>query len=108
MPISYALLLCIPIGFVFFLIARFCLRYLMGHYGQPERRAALIFGLFGALIIPTIWINGCLGEEFPDIPRTVITYLLFLIEFVIIAGLIRRSYARSRDEEPEEKERAGP
>jgi hypothetical protein len=67
MPISYALLLCIPIGFVFFLLARFGLRYLMGWYERPERRSALIFGLFGALLIATIWTMGCLEEEFPTI-----------------------------------------
>jgi hypothetical protein len=108
MPISFALLLCIPIGFVFFLIARFSLRYLVGHYERPERRAALIFGLFGSLLIPTIWTMGCLEEEFPTISGTVISYLLFLVEGLAIVELIRRSYTKRRDDERELKERAEP
>jgi hypothetical protein len=108
MLISYALLLCIPIGFVFFLIARFGLRFCMGHFERPEHRAAFIFGIFGALLIPTIWVNGCLVEEFPKIPEIVISYLLFLVEGLIVAELIRRSYRRSKDEEFELNERADP
>jgi len=104
MRISYALLLCVPIGVLLYWIARFCLRYLMGHYEQPERRAALIWGFFGALLIPTVWVNGGLQEEFPTIPGFVITYLLFLAEFLVIAGLIRRSYAGNRDKGREQKE----
>jgi len=107
MPISYALLLCIPIGLVFFLIARFCLRYLMGHYERPERRAAFIFGLFGALLIPAIWVNGCLKKEFPTIPGVVISFFIVLVEVLVIAELIRRLYAtRSRDEELELREKS--
>jgi hypothetical protein len=67
-----------------------------------------MFGLFGALLIPTIWVNGCLEEEFPTIPGMVISYLMFLVEGLVIAELIRRPYARSRDEERELKERAEP
>jgi hypothetical protein len=78
----------------------------MGHYERPERRAALIFGLFGALLIPTIWVNGCLEEEFPAIPGMVISFFVVLVEVLVIAELIRRPYAtRSRDEERELKER---
>jgi len=108
MPISYALLLCIPIGLVFFLIARFCLRYLMGHYERSERRAALIFGLFGALLIPTIWIGGCLDEEFPTFLRMGISQLMFLVEGLAIVEIIRRSYTKKRDDESELKEREEP
>jgi hypothetical protein len=105
MPISYALLLCIPIGFVFFLIARFLLRYVMGHY---ERRAALIFGFFGALFIPIIWISGCLEEEFPTISGSVISTVLLSVEILVIAELIRRSYTKNKDEEREPKQRLEP
>jgi hypothetical protein len=108
MPISYALLLCIPLCFIFFLIASVCLNYLIGHYERPERRAALIFGLFGALLIPHIWIIGCLEEAFPTILGTVLSYLLFLTELLFIAEIIRRTYAKSRDEERETKERIFP
>jgi hypothetical protein len=108
MPISYALLLCIPIGFVFFLIARFLLRYLMSHYERSERRVALIFGLFGTLLIPTIWVGGCLDEEFPTFLRMGITQLMFLVEVGAVAEFVRRSYMRSRDEEHELKEREKP
>jgi hypothetical protein len=38
----------------------------------------------------------------------VISYLMFLVEGLVIAELIRRPYARSRDEERELKERAEP
>jgi hypothetical protein len=78
----------------------------MSHYERPERRAALIFGLFGALLIPTIWVSGCLEEEFPTLPEMGIYFLMFLVEGLISVELVRRSYVRSRDEERELKERA--
>jgi hypothetical protein len=80
----------------------------MGHFERTEHRAVLIFGIFGALLIPTIWVNGCLVEEFPKIPEMVISYLLFLVEGLVVAELIRRSYRRSSDEGRELNEHVEP
>lgn len=108
MPISYALLLCIPLGFVFFLIARFCLRYLMGHYGQTERRGALAFGVFGALLIPYLWTCGCLQDFFPHTPYMIIAFLLLLVEWLILIVLFRPFPRRDMDKsEPKDQVEAG-
>jgi len=77
MPISYALLLCVPIGFLFFWIGRLCSLYLLGRYAGPERRASMAFGVFGALLIPDIWIIGNLQEEFSGMIGMVIGYSFF-------------------------------
>jgi len=62
MPISYALLLCIPIGLLFYFAARWLLRFFLGRCEQKERRAALTFGAFGALSIPLIYCSGLVGD----------------------------------------------
>jgi hypothetical protein len=62
MPINYALILCIPIGLLFYFGARWLLRFLLGRYEQKERRAALFFGAFGALSIPLIYCSGLVGD----------------------------------------------
>jgi hypothetical protein len=69
MPISIALLFCIPIGFLFYFMARFLLRSWFCRYEWRERRAACVWGAFGALIIPAIWIAGCLEDEYPGRPE---------------------------------------
>ena len=58
MPISIALLFCIPIGFAFYYEGRWLVRRATGRYGLKERRVALAFAIFGALLIPDIWCSG--------------------------------------------------
>jgi hypothetical protein len=65
MPITYALLLCLPIGLLFYFEARWLIRYLLGRYKEKERRAALFFGIFGALLIPLIYCFGHIEDESP-------------------------------------------
>ena len=65
MPISIALLLCIPIGFLFYLEARWLTRYLFGRFELRERKAARLFGVFGALLIPIIYCFGLIEYSFP-------------------------------------------
>jgi hypothetical protein len=65
MPIFIALLLCIPLGFLFYFEARWLLRFFLGRYEQKERRAARLFGAFGALSIPLIYCTGLLGDAIP-------------------------------------------
>ena len=89
MPISYALLLCVPIGLIFYWIARSCFLYVMGRYEGPERRASRAFGVFGALLIPDIWIIGNLLEDFPGTPGKVIAFLLLQAEGLILVALFR-------------------
>jgi len=62
MPISYALLLCIPIGALYFFAARWLLRFFLGRYEQKERKGAWLFGAFGALSIPLIYCSGLVGD----------------------------------------------
>ena len=65
MPISIALLLCIPIGFLAYFEARWLIRYLFGRYESRERKAALICGFFGASLIPLLYCFGYIEQEFP-------------------------------------------
>ena len=71
MPISIGLLLCIPIGFLFFLEGRWLARYASGRYEQRERRAALLFGIFGASLIPLIYCFGHIEDAFPGFGKTI-------------------------------------
>jgi len=65
MPISIALLLCIPIGFAFYYEARWLIRYFLGRYELRERRAARLFGVFGGLLIPMIYCFGLIEDALP-------------------------------------------
>jgi hypothetical protein len=65
MPISLALLFCIPIGLLFYFEARWLIRYFSGRFEQKERRAARLFGIFGVLLIPLIYCSGLIEHEFP-------------------------------------------
>jgi len=104
MPISYALLLCIPIGFLFFFIGRVISRLVIGRYDQFERRASMAFGVFGALLIPDIWTFGCLQDEFPNTPGMAISYVLLLVEGLILAAAFRLFRKKSIGESgPKEK-----
>lgn len=67
MPISVALLFCIPIGLLFWMEARWFLRRFLNRYELRERRAASAWGLFGALLIPVIYAHGLIQEAFPGI-----------------------------------------
>jgi Na+-driven multidrug efflux pump len=62
MPINFALLFCIPIGILYYFAARWSLRFFLGRYEQKERRAARLFGAFGALSIPLIYCSGLVGD----------------------------------------------
>jgi hypothetical protein len=97
MPISYALLLGIPIGFFFFGVGRFCIRYATGRYDEPERRGAMTCGAFGVLLVPYIWTSGCLQEEFPNVPGTVIAILLLLAEGLALLVIFRPFSRRGMD-----------
>jgi hypothetical protein len=102
MPISYALLLCIPIGFLFFFIARLTSRLVIGRYEGTERRASAAFSVFGALLIPTIWVFGHLQEDLPNIPPVAIAFSLFALEVLILAVIFRPFPPRGLDA-PERK-----
>ncbi|MGA2753100.1 MAG: hypothetical protein ABSE53_04980 [Terracidiphilus sp.] len=65
MPISIALLLGIPLGFLFYFEGRWLLRFFLGRYEQKERRAARFFGAFGALSIPLICCSGLIADAIP-------------------------------------------
>ena len=104
MPISFALLLCIPIGLLFFFIARLSSGFVIGSYGRRERRASLAFGVFGVSLIPDLWTFGCLQEEFPNTPGTAIAFLLFVVEGLVLAAIFRLFPRRGMDvSEPKER-----
>src|SRR5207237_10122716 len=106
MPISYALLLCIPIGFLFFLIARLTSRFVIGRYDRFEHRASLAFGIFGALLIPDLWTFGWLREEFPNTPGAVTSFLLLSVEGLVLAAVFRL-FRKSNTDERGPKEKVG-
>jgi hypothetical protein len=58
-------LLGIPIAFLFFFEARWLLRYASGRYEKWERRAARLFGVFGAFLVPLIYCFGLIDDAFP-------------------------------------------
>jgi hypothetical protein len=97
MPISYALLLCIPIGFLFFWIARLCLTYAVGRYEGPVRRGSIAFGVFGALLIPNLWTVGNLQEEFSNTIGTFIPFLVFAVEGLVLVAIFRPFPRRDKD-----------
>jgi hypothetical protein len=107
MPISYALLLCVPIGFLCFFIGRLTSRFVVGRYDQFERRASIAFGIFGALIIPDIWTVGCLQDEFPDMLGRVAGGLLFFAEWLILAAVFQL-FRKSNVNEAGSKEKVEP
>jgi hypothetical protein len=49
----------------------------------------MAFGVFGALLIPDIWIIGNLQEEFSGMIGMVIGYSFFLAEGLILVALFR-------------------
>ena len=65
MPISIALLLCIPIGLLSYFEARRLIRNWSGCYELRERKAAYLFGVFGALLIPLIYCSGNIEAALP-------------------------------------------
>jgi hypothetical protein len=103
MPISYALLLCIPIGFLFFFIARLTSRFVLGRYGPFEHRASMAWGVFGALLIPDLWILGSLHEEFSGLPGTVISSLVIPIEGLTLVVVFRLFRKSNIDSAPKQK-----
>jgi len=104
MPISYALLLCIPIGLLFFWIGRLCSLYVLGRYEGRERRGAIAFGVFGFLLIPDIWTIGNLLEEFPGTTGMLISYLLLLAEALVL-WMVFRPYPKRGMDKSRPKER---
>ena len=90
MPINIALLFCIPIGILFYFAARWLLRFFLGRYEQKERRAALIFGAFGALSIPLIFCAGLVGDAIPgSLGRTVAGALFAVVALGLISPLMK-------------------
>ncbi len=65
MPISIALLLCVPIGLIAYFEARWLIRYCFGRYESRERKAARICGVFGVLLVPLLHCFGYIEQEFP-------------------------------------------
>lgn len=62
MPISVALLFCVPIGFAFYFEGRWLIRPATGRHGLKERGLTVAFAVFGVLLIPSIWCSG-LSED---------------------------------------------
>ncbi|MFZ0337127.1 MAG: hypothetical protein WAL45_03785 [Terracidiphilus sp.] len=52
------LLFSVLLGLLFFFQARWLIRLLLGRHEKQERRAALSFGIFGALLIPLAYGTG--------------------------------------------------
>jgi hypothetical protein len=62
MPISLALWFCIPIGALYYFVARWLLRFFLDRYEQKERKAARLFAAFGTLSITLIYCSGLVGD----------------------------------------------
>ncbi len=90
MPINVALLLCIPIGFLFYFEARWLLRYTVGHYERKERKVARVLGVFGGLLIPAIYCFGRLGATFPGRVGEMFTIGLWMLFCLAVMELVAR------------------
>jgi hypothetical protein len=88
MPISYALLLCIPIGLLFYLEARWLIRYLLGRYEKRERKAACLFGAFGASLVPLINCFRLIEDALPGRLGTTIASGFFMVAAMGLVGTI--------------------
>ncbi|MGO9324941.1 MAG: hypothetical protein ACLP07_10305 [Terracidiphilus sp.] len=86
MPISYALLLCIPIGLLAYFEARWMLRFFLGRYEQKERKAAYCFAAFGALSVPLIYVSGIVGAAISGMFGTVVSGVLFGVVAMLLIG----------------------
>jgi hypothetical protein len=96
MGISYAILLCLPIGFLFFFEARWLIRYALGRYEKRERRAAQLFGVFGASLVPLIYCFGLVGDAFPGRNGKLIADGFFAASIVGLVALILATLNESR------------
>jgi hypothetical protein len=85
MPLSLALWFCIPIGALYYFLARWLHRFLLGRYERRERRAAWLFGVIGALSIPLIYCSGLVGDAISGRFGQTIGEVLFA---VVAVGLI--------------------
>jgi hypothetical protein len=65
MPISIALFLGIPIGFLFYLEARWLTLRIFRRYGENECKVARLFGVLGLLMVPLIYCFGLLENAIP-------------------------------------------
>lgn len=99
MPINYALLLCIPIGLLAYIEARWMVRYVLGKYEARERRAARLVGIYGALIIPLIFVCGLAGNSLSGRTGKIITPVLFaLISAGFVGPVFRVLFERVSDD----------
>ena len=89
MPISIGLLFCIPVGLLFYAEGRWLFRRLVGHYNEKERRAALLWGLFGGLLIPVIFCYGLIEDAVPGIlGRALGTGLFMAVGFACCSPML--------------------
>jgi len=90
MPINYALLLCIPIGLLFYFEARWLLRFFLGRYEHKERRAAYSFAAFGALSVPLIYVSGIIGDAISGRLGVVFAGLVFsAVAILLMSPLLK-------------------
>jgi hypothetical protein len=88
MPISIALLFCIPIGILFYFEGRWLIRYAFGRFEQRERRAACFFGVLGASLIPLIFCFGLIEHVFPGRLGETMAIGFFVAAFWALVGPI--------------------
>ena len=85
MPITIALLFCAPIGLLMYFEVAWLMRHIVGRYEDRERRAARLFGVFGALLIPLIYCFGRIEGAFPGrLGETLATGLLLVVAWPLV------------------------
>jgi len=97
MPITYALFLCVPIGLLAYFEARWLIRYVSERYAQRERKAVRLVGVYGALIIPLIYVCGRAGDSFSSPTGKIVTAVLFSL---ITAAFVGPMFVVLSDREP--------
>jgi hypothetical protein len=88
MPISIALFLGIPIGFLFYFEARWLIQWCLGRYESRERKVARFCAFFGVLLVPLIYCFGFIWQEFPGRIGEVLAMGFFTAASFAFAGPI--------------------
>jgi len=98
MPISIALLFCIPIGLGLYYEGRWLIRKAIGRWSVKERRGALAFGILGGLLIPMVYCDALAeGALSGKLHKSIVAGMTFAIG-ASIAGLSGWVFVKEKKE----------
>ncbi len=86
MPSAVQIVLCVPIGLVAYFEARGLIRHFFGRYESRERKAALICGFFGVVLVPSLHCYGYIEQKIPGKTGEILATALIAIASWVFAG----------------------